>query len=386
MKIVIVKDWRDNDIWGAEPITWTPYTKPIDVLATFKSRVQAWGLLRDGADLLILNVPAQWYEDKAKHHEDKLKWDKSKALWPEIMLDNAAFYRMHAGVTSEDSLSAEIDYTLIEDYPTEDEVDWGQYDVVICTNPWLSAETIRKFPYTVFAYWNYSATWEYFISQQRGAPFNNYYDLHLDHIEGPDYIEKLPQTVYFPYATNSRVQKDFRLTKKASIITCQRTLNENPEIKAVWPSYSYGRVRAALPPDQYSKKRMCGSAYFTMMSEAKYLVHIRNRWTGSGQKVVEAASLGVVVIGYQYGQSFSRIVHPACQIDAPYRFPVRERGPFGPGGCPWSKVKPIVEHLESDEDFYSELLAYQQIRLDAEYRRCMQNLNRAIELKGERCE
>ena len=384
MKIAIVKDAKDKDIWGPEPIIWESGIKPLDALATFQSRVQAWGLLRDGADLLILNIPAQWYEDRAKSHEDKLKWDKKKTLWPEIMLDNAGFYRLHAKAIATDSLDAVVDHARAEAYPTEDEVHWEKYDVVICTSPWLSKKTIKAFPNTVFAYWNYSATWEYFVSQQRGKPFDSHYDLHLDHIEGPDNIERLPQTVYFPYITNSRVREDFRGIKKTIIATGQRTLDENPEIRNVWPMFSCGRARAEMPPGKYGGKRMNGKEYFQMLNSAKYLVHVRNVWSGSGQKAVEAASLGVVVVGSHYGHSFNRMVHPACKIDTPYRFPARDRGPFGKSGCPWLEVQQILEWLESDDDLYEEVLAYQRVSLDAEYQRCIENLQRAIDLKRGR--
>lgn len=381
MKIAIAKDARDKDIWGPEPIIWESGIEPLDALATFESRVQAWGLLRDGADLIILNIPAQWYEDRAKSHEDKLKWDKKKALWPEIMLDNTGFYRKHAQARAIDPVDAEIDRKRIETYPKENEVDWGKYDVVICTSPWLSEGVIKQFPKTVFAYWNYSATWEYFVSQQKGVPVDKHYDLHLDHIEGPDYVEKLPQTVYFPYATNSQVQEGFADIEKKTIATCQRTLDENPEIKTGWSDYSCGKLVTEMPPGKYGKKRMNGREYFKMLAGAKYLIHVRNKWAGSAQKAVEAASLGCVVIGYQYGKSFQQIVHPVCKITPPYLFPARERGPFGLKGCLWGDVEYIIEEIESDEKLYLDILRHQRFRLDAIYARCIHNLRRAIELK-----
>lgn len=387
MRIAIVKDWRDKDIWGSVPLTTREiHSHPLQALETFKSRCQAWGLFRvEQTDLVILNIDAKWYDDRSQICNVQAQWNKRKGLWNELMVDNREFWKLHKNPKQIDHVDADVSMLNPTDFPKQEQVDWGKYDVVITTNPWLEGKVVRKFPRTVFGYWNYAAHWDYYYSQTQGAPFDIQYDIHCDHIEGPTKLHVLPQSVFFPYPTTTQVIQDFTgFAREPAIVTGGRTLGENRELRRLWHRDSVDELKLRTPGGVDKATLQNGREYFRSLATARYMVYVRNNFGGSGQKVFEAAALGCIVIGYHWAPLFQRVVHPVCKISAPYHLPCRERPPFGVRGCDVTTVLSIIHKLENDPKLRTEIQQYQTTELEKIFQQQITTLKTAISIKRKR--
>lgn len=382
MKIAIVKDWRDKDIWGPSPVLWAKKTNTLRVLQSFLSRCQAWGMMySEHADLRIINVDEQWYDNRSRICAKQAEWNAKKGLWNELLYDNKAFWELHKHPQQTDHVDADVSLLVASNYPTQEEINWGEYDIVITTNPWLKPEVTTQHPRIVFGYWNYAAHWDYYVSQTQGHPFDKQYDLHLDHIEGPRELIRLPQSIYFPYPTNTAIRADFANVQKEYILAGKRTLGENRELREMWRTLQIGDLKVKLSSGRRDAPLANGQDYFMSLASSKYLVYVRNLFAGSGQKILEGAALGCIVVGYHWGRIFHDIVHPACQLEASYIFPCRERPPFGVQGCSANQVVGKLRDIEQSPALQKEIIAYQDEHLNTLYLSQMANLIGALRLK-----
>lgn len=376
LKIALVKDKRDANIWGGRTTTWD--TSPELMLESYTGRPQCWGLIRSlHADVLVIDVGEQWYRRKIESNlvveRDKFRqrhWN-CEIFAP---MDDSVWYENHIN-------KPHIEYAepikTTDTYPAPEQVCWGQYDVVLCSNPFLSQEVIASAPLTLFSYWNHERFWEYYQSQKLGTPFDLQYDLHLDHLEGPEQVGSLPQTLYFPYITNSSVHLDFQHEKRMFMCVDHRTLVENRRLGSYWSNIKVAGIQTQPQPSQ----KLNGLEYHRRLARTKYFVYVRNHFSGSGQAAIEAASHGAIVIGYHWGKLAQAIIHPACIVRPPYIQASRDRPPFGINGCPVEDVVSIIENLEASPKLQHDVRLYQKDNLDKIYEERLNQLRLALAIK-----
>jgi len=361
LRIAFVKDWRDVNVWGNEPVSWAVKPDKAAILKSWGGRPQNWGLISEGADVIIVNVVPAWYQARAMRLKKEITaWMEARRDWGVYsFLDCDRWFRRHMeGHPCEFGAQQPS-----RKYPAPSDINWSEYDVVICENPFLEAELTRQFPKTLFCYYDHERFWTYYQTHVTGKPYDEAYDLHLDHVEGPREFTHLPQTVYFPYVPG----QGSVYQSKTSLLTDGRTLGENPQLSALGLVSVSGRLNAA--------------EYFEKLAGCRYFVYVRNFFDGSGQAAIEAAAQGAIVIGYHWARPFKEVVHPLCQLRADYEFASHDHGPFGQGGCAPCALEDILKLCNDMPNLHMKILMYQNIALQSLQLRATEILEAALEAK-----
>ncbi len=255
-------------------------------------------------------------------------------------------------------------------------IPFEDYDIVISLDPILMEKSRSP---AMMAYFM-NEHWDSFYRQSKIAPLGGY-DLFLAHMmdAGQD-LDRLPQAMSFPYMRSPEIVRSlFGKEKEDSVWLDWRTLVALSMAKG-WTNAAEeaaGRVEKRLKmPVRYvgefnkspygvSDPPMYGDGaeYLKALGKCKYYVSV-GRYSGGGQGLCDAASLGAICVG-EKDKAFHRLVcHPECLCDDMADMPER----FG--------------KIVSDENLQKEIALCQDEKLHVNFiARPMEILKKAVELK-----
>ncbi|HUS99506.1 MAG TPA: hypothetical protein VMY59_04215 [Candidatus Thermoplasmatota archaeon] len=336
MKILLLKDFRDAGVLGLSDII--SKNDIFEILRTCTGRTQSMGLIYDlRADVRVIHVEAEWYLNQYKSTNNE--WWRKRF----------------------DVLERPLDFPRIEN------IDFSIYDVVICSNPYIPESIMKKYS-SVFCYWDY-------INPVKGIVEG--YDLHMNHLEGPDTVSSLPQMVFFHYPVSLKIIEDFSHISKDMIITEGRTTKENPVLKERFSELSTSSLNAIVLP-----RIGDGYEYHCSLARCKYFIYVRNWRGGSGQQAMESAALGSILIGHHRKLPFNIVVHPLCKL--PQKFENQRVLPYGEEGYKnIEHLKDLISKIESSRDLQKEILEYQRNAIVKMFNNNISILERAMVIKNE---
>lgn len=261
----------------------------------------------------------------------------------------------------------------------EENIDYGNYDVVWCRDPILKNIQLykSKYPNTLFVYEE--------VEHNRGhcSRTSQYYDIIMKHnqINLSQNIVSLPQTISFPYPKcPEKIRSFFDITKEYLLYIDYRDVRKEMEIKGY--SYSsqnvldaYARLKETVEIGlicnlENSLNGCCFGyksdvkQYLSKLAKSKYFISTMGR---VGQSLVDAIELNCICFGTTVSPNHKLVCHPFCLYN---------------GYQPPSSVMKKIEMIEKDKKLEEDILAYQKKKLDECYVNYQINiLKKTIELK-----
>lgn len=277
-----------------------------------------------------------------------------------------------------------------ENIVRESQVAWGKYDIVISLWPFISKRMIKAYPEVLWCYREIQPK----CGRSReataaGEPCCGY-DLYLDHFFHLDRVlESLPQTVGIPYLHCPDTLRDLVKPRHGPrvFLDSRHVLRNDAAQSAMCDEFSgicglpvrhapvFG---ATTEPISYSVELtkaniLATRRYLELLGDCKYFLV----WRGkrgveskmAGESGLEAAALGLIVVGNDTSVYNQMICHPYCLIPS--------------GGPPRIGLRKIQE-IENDEDLQREILEHQDSVIWEEFwRKPLATLKRAMEMKYE---
>jgi len=313
-------------------------------------------------------------------------WPGKAVLWEMTCLLKADWYVIPQQLETDYTADAVLQYPgrtdLITKYTTNvsapTNIPLEEYDVVITIDPILD---VPKRMGTLFAYYM-REHWDRLYSRSLQRPIGNY-DLFLAHMmDAREELASLPQAVSFPYLRAPEVVRSlFQLDKEEAVWVDWRTLQALGMTER-WSEASEAaarRVEAVIGlPTRYkgdifrSKYGVVdppswGDAlgYLEGIGRCRFYIGV-GRYSGAGQGLCDAASLGCICFGEQDKAYHSLLCHPACLCSDMAEMPI--------------KVRKVV----SSTDLQAEILAWQDKALREYFvNRPLSIIEKAIRIKHE---
>lgn len=346
MKTAIIKQMYDaQGPW--QSVKWQD-TTPMKIFDIWPGTITFWGL--------SCLLKPDWYVVK----QGELKSD-----YVEDILRNPIRTKIMEKYTT--------NLTDIKDIPLDD------YDLVITLDPILE---IPKRTKTLFAYF-VPEHWDGLYSGSISKPMGNF-DLFLAVMldSNPNLIE-IPQSVSFPYPCDYKTTRLIFGTeeKKEAVFAEWRLLCAMGMVKS-WAESSEGAVKrlenlVKMPvfhtgsfnknPMGISDPPLWGDAvnYLKTISQCKYYIAV-GRYSGPGQGIREAASLGCICIGEKDKVYHRMICHPKCLCSDMVEMPI------------------VLKNLISSPDLQKEALKYQDNALEQKFaKEPLALLQKAVEIKRQ---
>ena len=206
------------------------------------------------------------------------------------------------------------------------EVPFEKYDVIVSLDPFFNANIYQNGK-TIFGYiLNEEADPRYAISQIK--PIKGF-DIFLDHASKSKFIlNTIPGSISFPYPRNPdlirklfKTRKSYccwidrwvinKITNKLDTTVQSLKLLKN-KLNKLGIHVTYKTDLFSNPGHELDSMNMAEDCirYYKKISKCKYYfcpVH-----AGTGQSLIDAASLGCICIGSQYVNSHKLLCHPKC--------------------------------------------------------------------------
>lgn len=240
-----------------------------------------------------------------------------------------------------------------------DQLDLGQYDVVITHDPFLRniKELKEKFPNTVFAY---------ILAEHTSYGLHQYgfdYDLYLDHTyNSGEEVVRLPQSINCVFSRiPDKVRELFGSTEKKSIFADYRTIGHflhsgsNNVAITIEQANSYTekleklfnlpieRISPnSLKPFMVGNEKSDAIEYYNKLGRSKYFLTVANR---VGQAAFDAASMGALVFGSTKSKLHQMLCPPELLIEPTESI---------------NDIRSIIEMLDSYDEEYERLLSIQE--------------------------
>lgn len=224
-----------------------------------------------------------------------------------------------------------------------DSIPWGEYDVVITTDPIIPKHIIMECPDTLFCYYECGHTTES-AWRSRHQPQGGY-DLYLDHFMHTDNRDTrlMPVSISFPYTVSPTV--------------LQQLVNPPRQRRGILID---GKTSA--PPDIFEdvvmgphiKRFHKAIAEHTIISPREWLERVASCRYGLlfrgdnviGQAAIEEAALGLIVLGQGiYPKMFC---HPESL----------------PRQISWPAIRRHIDSLDRDLGFRNRILDWQRVQLE----------------------
>ena len=234
-----------------------------------------------------------------------------------------------------------------------DSVPWGEYDVVITTDPIIPERIIKACPDTLFCYYECGHTtksaWRSRHNPQGG------YDLYLDHAllaggnnnhMGWSRVVRLPQSVNFPYLVNPSIMQgliDMPPRPNGILSTGKTSVPQD-----LFPSYRLvsGPHLKFFHRAVAQRETIPTAEWLQTVASCKYGVVLRGDRV-IGQAAIEEAAMGLVVIG--------RGIYTGI---------VRDRSSALTPVMSWEAVRSCIDRFEQVPEFYDEAVNSQYGRLE----------------------
>lgn len=251
--------------------------------------------------------------------------------------------------TLEDLVPDDVDalYDTHTATPAED-VPWGEYDVVITTDPVVPETIVRAYPKTLWCYYECAHNSQS-AGRSRGAPQGGY-DLYLDHYmrAGPTEIVKLPQAIQFPYTANASALRGLvECPTGRTGILLDSKVAEGPLRESGLPVVRSKKIDMRFFHRTIARRETTAPAdWLRLMVQCKYYALVRGPHI-IGQAAIEAAAMGLIVFGD--GTYPRMLCHPSCMIVTGTGVDVAGR----------------IRRVEGDPVLQHEILEYQTEKLAA---------------------
>lgn len=202
-------------------------------------------------------------------------------------------------------------------------IPWHEYDVVLSADQIIPNNIIRRYPNILWCYFEQ----EHLLpSFKRSAKKPDYaYDLFLNHrLSSSRELNKLPQSITFPYTANPSIIKDL-LRPIYGVAVFLDSYMIRDHVKNLENKVAEYKNKCGLPikhprPWDFVNSYGCvgrklikkTSEHLADMARCKYFLLVRHG--GIGQGAIEAASLGLIVIS-DSNEIYSRLMcHPTCLV------------------------------------------------------------------------
>ncbi|MHC4790384.1 MAG: FkbM family methyltransferase [Planctomycetota bacterium] len=258
---------------------------------------------------------------------------------------------------------------------TWSDIPWSEYDIVISADQIIPDDIIRKYPATLWCYFEQEHTLPSFARSAKKP--DGAYDLFLNHhLSSSIQLERLPQSIAFPYTANHDIMtKLLTPTNEPKVFLDSHMIRGNPDnigqIVADYEKKCGLPVKYPQPWDFANSYECVGkkltkktSEHLKDIARCKYFLLVRK--AGIGQGAVEAASLGLIVIS-DSNEIYSQLLcHPACFV-----LPMN-----------YDQALQKVRSIEADPALQKEILEHQKTALQKYFwNRPIGLLKRALELK-----
>lgn len=252
-----------------------------------------------------------------------------------------------------------------QDIVKESDVPWDDYDVIISHWPSIGAETIKRHPQILWCYYEIQHRCRRSrIAGETGEPHNGY-DLYLDCYFDPDRrLQELPQVVWFPYLQSPTILREIikPALRPAVFIESRHVLRDVDKMAGMCAEFERicGLPMRYAPVSGATSEPICFDSeltraeivrtrqYLRLLGQCKYFLIWRGDRYGEsklmGESAVEAAALGLIVVGNDNAVNHKLVCHPTCLIPA--------------GGPPRRGLRRI-QQIEKDEKLQGEILEYQ---------------------------
>lgn len=263
------------------------------------------------------------------------------------------------------------------------DVPWGDYDIVLGSEPIVPDSIIREHPQILWCYKSLGHCWP--AHQRWARKPDGAYDLFLNHHTGSAWHYKLPASIYFPHLVHIETMRSLVAGRRPAVfldhwmvtrpghgcsqqyyddvMASYRALTGLEVVHAQYGSRTKHHVDVAEGRILHTRD------YLRVLGGCKYFTAIREG-SAIGQAVIEAAALGCIVISNSACQCAQRVCHSACLTPT-----TRSQGDKEYG-------MRQIRKIEADSALQEEILAHQ----DAQLRRFfwtepMLTLLKAVEVK-----
>lgn len=248
-----------------------------------------------------------------------------------------------------------------------EDVPWGQYDVVITTDPIVPKAIIEAHPSVLWCYYECGHTTKS-ACYSRWAPQNGY-DLYLDHyMHTATELDGLPQSVRFPYTASPGMLQGLvdMPAERVGILLDSKTTKYRRQLRGPLPrTFTKGVGRDDFHMRVARRQMTPPADWLQMMAQCRYYLLWRDKAT-IGQAAIEAAAMGLIVVGN--GIYPRMICHPVCLMDI--------------GAESIHDAMHRMEEIETDADLQCEILAHQHSRLAWSFwHKPIAMLRQALEMK-----
>ena len=270
----------------------------------------------------------------------------------------------------------------------ENEVPWDEYDVVVAYWPSISRKVIESHPDILWCYREIQPRCRRSkIAGETGRAFGAW-DLYLDYYFTPSrHLHKLPQSVWFPFLQNPDLMRKLIRPKHkpAVFIESRHVLRDKTAMSVMRAKFQricglpihYSPISGARSEpikfnQELTKAKIVRTAeYLQRLGECKYFLIWRGARRGEskivGQSALEAAALGLIVVGNDNSIYHKMLCHPYCLIP-----------PGGPSRIGLRKI----QRIEKDGGFQRKILEHQaRVVRKMFWQRPLATLRSALEMK-----
>ena len=269
-----------------------------------------------------------------------------------------------------------------------DDVPWEEYDIVISCEPIVPIKIIQKHPDIL---WVYNEPSHRCGRASRaagpgGSPVGGYDLFWDDYCRAPEKLTKIPQSVGFPYFMNYELMRRLiKVDQKETVwIDSRHVVYESLDVrKEMVREFSqicdlpvcHAPIEGVWHKGKVSDRTLLAQGkmltaidYLSLVGQSKYYLVWRDKAV-QGQAILEAGGLGLIVIANKSGIYHKMLCHPKCLI---------------PDGGPPRIGLRLVKEIEEDKILQQEILAYQDLMLEARFwSRPMAILRDALKMKRQ---